>query len=245
MKFATTILFVFILLVLASSASATDTNYTGQPGDGELQCLNDVSEYPDYACTGGSTLSALTAGTTVRIGQNFSSGNFRRFRTFFAFDTSAVSSATAAQLYFVFTGDSSTTDFSVLVYSGNGSACWSTTNNALTTADWNASITPETGTTFNSSNYPGNNVGFWWTITSTSVNADGNTDFKLMSLRDEQNTEPSGNEWVNIATQNNATAGYRPLLQITETVIPEYGTLVFVVVLVSSIAIAFAIAKKK
>jgi hypothetical protein len=43
----------------------------------------------------------------------------------------------------------------------------------------------------------------------------GNTYYSLRSSRDKAGTEPSGNEYISIGTQDNATSGYRPLLAIT------------------------------
>ena len=235
---------LFALVAFFSLAFADDTNYVGQLGNGVVYCVKSgLFQYPAYSCSDGTLNVSSGAGDS---GQAKSpTDDFYRYRLFLAFDTTAVATASAAQLYFVFSSDVSTTDFSLLVYSGGGSACWSATDNALTTADWNACITPETGTTFNTVNYPGNDVGFWWTIQASSVNVDGNTDFKLMSLRDEQSTAtPTGNETVDVWTQNSVTTSYRPLLQVSEEVIPEYDVIVFVVVLVSSVAIAFIVAKK-
>jgi len=49
------------------------------------------------------------------------------------------------------------------------------------------------------------------------VNKTGNTYYSLNSSRDTGNNTPTGAEYIQIASQENATSGYRPVLTVAYT----------------------------
>lgn len=191
----------------------------------------------DYACSTddgyvlGSSGTYSTARTTstsyvsnsngVYVGQRLLTGTYSVLRSFLKFNTSGINIyATISQvnMKLVCTSDGSDTDFDVQIVKQNWSAQdpLSNTNREAAfdgclagTAD-NAIWRNTSGMSINTQYTSGN-------LDTTWINTTGYTYYSLRSSLDKAGTAPSGNELVFIASQEHATAVYRPILAITTT----------------------------
>lgn len=166
----------------------------------------------------GGTLTADTSGTTVTIGQNFSSPTYACYEAFFSFDTSFVgfaSSVSSATFSLYGNLDWSFTDFTIEARISD----WGT---SLTTADWVAGAslsaltsvaTFATSSTFSTSAYNAfTNVAF-----PANINKSGSTRIICYSSRHSGNNTPSSAEYVIAYSADQTGTSNDPKLSITYT----------------------------
>jgi hypothetical protein len=189
-----------------------DTFY-GVAGDGYITGQNSA-----YGQARNTSSSSDNSGATLLVGQDYTTV-YQIHRSFVAFDTSVLSSTPArAHLYLKASADNSSTDFTVRIHQYSWSAPLSSyreTNydGALAStydADWR-------GTS-------GLSIGVYYSSQSLSaayISTTGSTYYALLSDQDVVGTEPTGGEYLNIYSQDAASAIDRPYLSI-EPVVEVY-----------------------
>lgn len=191
-----------------------DPDYAASTADGHVYGQN-----ADYA-TARSTSSGYDSATNyVQIGQSEVTGTDTVWRAYLKFDTSAIPDGdviSQVNLKLVCVNDFSDADFDVQIVkqdwsgqdalaAGNREAAY---DNCLAgTADDN--IWRNTSGISTNTVYTSGNLATGWPSKT------GNTYYSLRSSEDYDNSAPSGSESIRIASQDNATSGYRPLLAIT------------------------------
>jgi len=188
-----------------------DPDYSGVTGDGYMTGNN--ATYGTARSTSTSFASTLT---TIAIGQMT---GYYIFRGLLKFDTSSIPDAdtiSQVNLKAVCTTNASTTDFDVVIQKQNWSAqdpLAAGTREAAydgclaATADDN--IWRNTNGISTLTQYTSGNLSVSWPSKTTY------TYYGLISSRDVSATAPTGNEYIEIASQENATSGYRPVLTVT------------------------------
>jgi hypothetical protein len=202
-----------------------DPDFASDTNDAFIYGRNTV-----YA-TARSTSLDYTSSVTATIGQSWIDPNFRVYRGFLSFDTSAIgagSTVTQVNLKMVLNNDASNTDFDV----------------QIAKYDWSQWYGEPTNTTYRETAYDGclsadaddsvfantNGIAIKPTqITSGNLNTawvskTGRTYYGLRSSLDVAGTQPSGLEYVDICTFDNATESYRPVLTVTYTAAATGGT---------------------
>jgi hypothetical protein len=191
-----------------------DPDFTESTNDGQVRGSD-----ADYAIAHSTSFDRDVASTSFYVGQNFTGSLYRVIRGFLKFDTSAIGAGptvTQVNLNLVSVTDASTTDFDAQIVKQDWSAQdpIATANreaafdNCLAgTAD--ASIWRNTSGMSINTQYSSGNLDTAW------VNKIGNTYYSMRSSRDLNADVPTGTEYVLIATQENATVGYRPTLTVT------------------------------
>jgi hypothetical protein len=186
---------------------------TGTSRDGIIR-----GSSPSSYDTAHSTSDAYyDAMAYMSIGQEWGGSAYYCYRGFVEFDTSGINdtdSITQVNLRMTCTGDNSTTDFTIRIHkydwsspigAANREANYDGALDGIYDADWRGTSGMSTNTPYNSQN-----------LDTTWVQKTGITRYTLLSSRDiGAGTAPSGQEKANIASQNNATASYRPYLAVT------------------------------
>ena len=211
---------------------AADTNY-GASATGDVYCTYTDPDYPDVP---SCVCDSCSRGTeeNVELGQFVGS----IFRAFFKFDTSNVSGTiTSVKLFIPVWGEVSDTDFSFNVFSGMGCL----PDPGIGSPDWGACTTAETGSSFNTANWPGNDNYVVWSINTNSINTTGSTGFRITSSR--EGTAPTGNEYIMTYYPGNST--HAPQLQVTTGAVPEYSAIAFAFVAIVSLAVGIFFARKQ
>ena len=189
-----------------------DPDYLGDTADGYINGLD-----PTYATAHSTSLALDIGNTTVRIGQFWNGTNYLAWRSFLKFATASIpddSSVTQVNLKLVSIYDGSTTDFIGEVIELDWSAndpitdlnretlydsCLAAANHI----DWRSTNRMSVETQYSSEN-----------LTPAYVSKTGNTYYSFRSDRDYAATEPTGAEYITIASQNNTTEAYRPILTV-------------------------------
>jgi hypothetical protein len=187
-----------------------DPDFTESTDDGYVRGFD-----ADYAIARSTSYNTAKVDEFLPVGQN---ATYKVWRSFLMFDTSAIgagSVVTQVNLDLVCTADTSVTDFDVQIVKQDWSAQDPLTNanreaafdNCLAgTAD--ASIWRNTSGMSVNTQYASGNLDTSW------VSKIGNTFYSLRSDRDYAATTPTGNEYIYIGSQENATVGYRPVLMV-------------------------------
>ena len=190
-----------------------DPDFTESTNDGYVRGRD-----ADYS-TARNTSQAFDASFTYfRLGQQFLSTLYYLWRDYLKFDTSSIGAGTTiaqVNLSLVCVTDASDTDFDVQIVkqdwsaqdplvTGNREAAYD--NSLAGTAD--ASIWRNTSAMSINTQYSSGNLDISW------VSKTGNTYYSLRSSRDYDNTSPAALEYIDIGSQENATAGYRPVLTV-------------------------------
>ena len=191
------------------------TNYPGETADGEIYGQNNGT----YATARSTSTATDTASTTLRVGQNCSGGViFTVYRGYLSFDTSAIAdsfSVETATLYVCADYDLSSTDFLVKVYrfawaealgGGNQEANYDGAYGGSATLE---GTLQDTATAWTAGTY------YSLAVTPAGVNKTGDTKYTLVSSRDVDGTQPSGNEYVFARTADYAGTGSDPYMAIT------------------------------
>lgn len=201
-------------------------DYAGSNNDCQIR-----GYYP--FASGGWNVARLTSnelvsnGATGNLGssQNADGSQVLIWRLFLVFDTSAIpddATVTQANLKLVCTNDDNTpTDFDVKIGKYDWSALEADLTNATKRetaydgllactldADWRSTSGMSVNTQYTSAN-----------LDTTWINKTGKTYYGLLSSHDRDNASPPLGEkrYIAIAMNNNATAGYRPVLTVTYT----------------------------
>jgi len=196
-----------------------------------LTTLNQVSNAADARVYGQSTTyssarstssSGDTGLTVFTVGQQFSSPTYFVYRSFLKFDTASLTLAASisqVNLSLTVKTNGSVTDFDVQIIKHDWSAQdpinsggreESVFDNCLSGATDDNIWRNTSGISINTP-YSGGNLNTVW------INRTGNTYYSLRSSLDFSNTTPVGDEFINIASAENATSAHRPLLTVVYT----------------------------
>ena len=191
---------------------------------------NDVHIYSQnttYAVARSTSLG-YSNDPNLDVGQWKNGLNFLCLRPFLAFNTSATpddATITQVNLKLVCIVDNSDTDFDVQIIKQDWSAWFGDLANATKReAAWDACLagTADASIWRNTSGMSINTAYTSGNLATDWVNKTGYTYYSLLSSRDKGANEPSGKEYISIASGNNTTEAYRPVLTVTYT---EAGTL--------------------
>jgi hypothetical protein len=203
----------------ARAGTVLDPDYAAETDDGYI-----------YGYDGGhncaaarATAYAVQVGTYpyLRVGQWHTSTSFYIYRSFLKFATAGIPDADIIsqvnlKLCVPALADNSATDFDVLIIKQD----WSATD-PITTANKEGPFddclagTADNSIWLNTVNISTNNLQTSGNLSTSWPNKTGSTYYSLLSSRDLNANEPSAMELIDIASQNNSTAGYRPLLAVT------------------------------
>ena len=208
--------------------------YTGVPVAWLADAVYPVTIDPDYAAdtadgfvygndatysTARSTSTDFYATSDIWVGQKPPAGGYSCYRGFLKFDTSGIAdgdTVTQVNLKLTPVVDYSFADFDVQIVkqdwssqdplaAGNREAAY---DNCLSgTADdniWRNSSGISANTQYTSGN-----------LSTAWVSKTGYTYYSLLGSTDASNSAPIMPEWLQFASQDNATSGYRPLLAVT------------------------------
>lgn len=196
------------------SPFATTTDFPGDTGDGYVYGRNAT-----YATARSTNYTYQTSDTIFYVGQNKDVSYYYCYRGAVKFDTHTIGAGQAVSqvnLKLTPTVDNSDTDFIVQIAKYDWSASdpigntnRSTVYNGILAAAQDATWRGTSGISVNTQ-YASNNLATAW------VAMTGTTYYGLISDRDHDGsgTAPSGLERLSIASQNNGTVGYRPLLTV-------------------------------
>ncbi len=194
-----------------------DPDFTGDEGDAWIYGMS----FGSYS-TARSTTTAFGDTTNYnRVGQSYAAFTYVTQRSFLKFDTSSIpDSATINQVNLKLTciADQSTTDFDVQIVKQSWSGQDPITNSNRETAYDNClggtaddSIWRNTSGMSTNTQYESGNLSTAWIV------KDGVTYYSLRSSRDYGNNTPTGNEYIDIASEDHSTSSYRPVLAVTYT----------------------------
>ena len=168
-----------------------------------------------------STARATSSGennsdTYMGVGQRILSVTyFRCTRLYFLFDTSAIgasSTVTQVNLKLVAFNDYSDTDFDLIIMKQDWSSGTREEHyDGCLAGTQDDSIFKNSNPWVKNTAYTSGNLATAW------VNKTGTTYYSIISSRDLAGTQNTGNEFVEVYSQNIATAGYRPVLSVTYT----------------------------
>ncbi|MCS7124530.1 MAG: DNRLRE domain-containing protein [Candidatus Bathyarchaeota archaeon] len=182
-------------------------------------------EATTYSTARTTATSEIPFGGSLVIGQDFSGGKYKVYRSFLKFDTSRIpdnATILSAKLYLYGEWDQSATDFVIRIQKWTG-------DTPVTTDDYNQfdGVNYDDGT-FNTANF----LTWQWNVITISnfniINKTGYTTICLRSSRDINSNTPTGAEFVHVFAKD--WLGNRPpFLEITYsyplpkfTVIPNW-----------------------
>lgn len=166
----------------------------------------------DYATARATSSSGWSENNYLYIGQQT---GFNVDRTFLLFDTSSIddgATITQVNLKLVVTSDVSATDFDVQIVKQD----WSSYNRE-TAFDNCLSGTADDAIWHNTSGLSSNTQYSSGNLSTAWINKTGITYYSLRSSRDYDGTQPTGNEYIVLASVRHATESYRPVLSVTYT----------------------------
>jgi hypothetical protein len=190
-----------------------DPDFAGATADGFVRGTNS-----NYSTARSTSYAYNSTNAVLFLGQFLS---YQVYRNFLKFDTSSIpdnNTISQVNLKLVCTYDYSATDFDVQIVKQNWSSQdpLSDTNreaaydNCLNgTAD--SSIWRNTSGISLNTQYASGNLDTSW------VNKTGYTYYSLRSSRDYGNNTPTGDEYLQIASADNATSSYRPVLTVVHS----------------------------
>lgn len=205
---------VFALTKDMSYPIIIDPDYSSSSDDGGVN-----SQQLSYALARSTSNSFSYSGVTISLGQRYASTVYYVYRAFMKFDTAGIpdtDTISQVNMKLVATADSSTTDFDVVIQKYDWSA-----QDPLSDANREAAFdgclaaTADDNIWRNTSGISVNTVYTSGNLSTAWISKTGYTYYGLMSSRDVSATSPTGNEYINIASQNNGTSGYRPVLTVT------------------------------
>lgn len=189
-------------------------DYLGEAADGYIYGA-DGSTYANARNTsdGGST-----DGTADYVGQQKDGGTFTCYRGFLSFDTSGVDDyldVESATLNVCADADGSTQDFLVQVYRYAWTEGLVDAGNREANYDgaYGGSATLE-GTLRNTASGWASGTYYSLAVDKAGINKTGDTKYALVSKEDVDNSEPTGNEWVQYRTADYAGTGSDPYLSV-------------------------------
>jgi hypothetical protein len=192
-------------------------NITAATNDGELKSRS-VSNYTN--ARNGDEMTYSTSADSMTVGQSYT-GAWFVWRSFLKFDTSSLptgSKVTKVNLKLTAKVDESDADFDVEIIKAdwsdydpidndNRDAHFDLLLSATADADWRNTSGMGLFTTYTSAD-----------LDVTHINLDGYTYYGLRSSEDSDNSEPTGDEYIEIYTADYGTAAERPILVIEYSV---------------------------
>jgi len=190
-----------------------DPDYAAHAADGYV--YGDATSYAT-ARTTSTGFSIVTA--TLYIGQQYYTPgtNYQTRRSYLKYDTSGIpdgDTVTQANATLYCTAKDAVTfninlvkqDWSAQdpITSGNMEAAYDNCLAGTTDALWQSTASVTAGNAYTSSN-----------LDTTRVSKTGYTYYGVRSSKDESATAPTGNEYLQVASQDNVTAGFRPILTV-------------------------------
>lgn len=185
------------------------TTYTIYPSDDGYINGNNAN----YATARGTSDAYDDSSTALYVGQVIS--NFRVYRAFLAFDTSAIPLDTVlldATISLTCAADATTADFDLLI----GQCEWLGTWASNQEADYDAALGADIDVTM--LNSAGISVGTKYTSPSLDlqwIRRGGTTRYVLLSAEDVNNSQPVSNERLGFRSVEYATEAARPYLTVT------------------------------
>jgi hypothetical protein len=197
----------FLIPVFPNIVSALDKQtsaFSSEPTvDGEIQ-KGDPSYPPQFATDVHADLTYIEVGQAYMPGLNW----YYRWRGYVSFDTSSIPNQTriiSARLKLKMKTDNSDTDFVIKIMGGEQPLF----GDNLEANEWGCG--DSTTTTWDTANYPGDDVYIDVTIPKSQINKAGRTQFELKSRR--EGIRPDGNEYVLFYSGD--SAGNEPKLEVT------------------------------
>jgi len=174
-----------------------------------------------YASAQATSYREYSAQTYLRIGQSKVGALYTVYRAFIRFDTSAIEGdVSQANLHATCVVDTSDTDFDIDIHKAD----WTSPHSANREANYDAAYSAAKDVTLrNTSGIPTNTDIESPNLDTTRIITDGYTYLALKSSRDTSGTAPVANEYIDLASQNNDTAAYRPYLSVTVSEGPPSG----------------------
>jgi hypothetical protein len=202
-----------------------DPDYAADSGDFYVEGTS-IGTTPSYATARSTSTSFDTTGNLI-VGQLYQSlggkpeeFNYQVLRSGVKFDTSSIpdgDTISAVTMGLTAVTDGSSTDFDVKIakYDWSGSDPIAAGNretiyDGILAATVDASWRNTSGMTLNSREASASLATAW-------VSKTGYTYYAILSLEDVNNSAPTNFEYVHLASQNNATSGYRPILSVTHS----------------------------
>lgn len=169
-----------------------------------------------YATARTTSTEFDASGTETGFGQ---STGFEITRALLKFDTSSIpdtATILSATLTLTATTDSSDTDFDVVIRKHDWSAQDPVSaGNREAAYDGVLAASSENSIWRNTSGIAVNTPYTSGALDTTRINKTGATYYSLISSRDIAGNQPAGNEFIVLALSENATAAYRPILNVT------------------------------
>ncbi len=179
-----------------------------------------MGQHTDYATARSTCTHNGNDDDVAYLGQWKDVANYEVYRYLAKFDTTAVpahATVTDAKVGLTPVDDGADTDADI----GIVQAEWSE-NDPITEANrdavFDAILAADLDALWaNTADLTLNEQKLSASLSPSWVNKGGYTYYGVRSSRDEAATVPTGNEYVGIATQDHATAAYRPILRVTHT----------------------------
>lgn len=171
----------------------------------------------DYASARASAAASDDTATTASVGQRFVGGAiYRVYRGFISFDTTtlpATATVTGATLYICAATDGSTTDFLVRVYR----YLWASTLAANLEANYDGAYGSGVleGTLRDTSAGWSDGTYYSLAVDPAGIDLADYTNYALVSAEDVNNSAPTGDEYVDFYTADEAGTTKDPYLEVT------------------------------
>lgn len=170
-----------------------------------------------YATARSTAASSDDTATTATVGQRFIGGSvYRCYRGFVSFDTTTLPAdaiVTGATLYICAATDGSTTDFLVRVYR----YLWASSLAANLEADYDGAYGSGTleGTLRDTSAGWTSGTYYSLAVDPAGIDLADYTNYALVSAEDVNNSAPTGDEYVDFYTADEAGTTKDPYLEVT------------------------------
>lgn len=192
-----------------------DPDYSAGSGDGLITGTNAA-----FATARSTSNSLDTTAITHRISWQLSAGTYILSRFYVLFDTSGIPDGDAVSLVTMSLTITNkvvpTTNFDVVIvkqdWSGQnplGAGNRETAYDNALTSSLDDNIWKNTASITATNTYASGNLNTSW------VSKTGSTYYTVMTSPDYNNTAPTSNQYLDLASQNHATSGYRPVLTVT------------------------------
>lgn len=193
----------------------TQSTVYGETADGFILGYN----YGSYAPARADSDDCKSADNTCRVGQETSSSNYRVWRAYVSFDTSAIpddATVTSATLYLAASSDNSVTDFDIKVYRLAWTEGLCANQEANFDAAYGASATLE-GTLRNTSSGWSSGTYYSMSVDPAGISKTGDTKYSVVSSRDINANSPTGAEYVDFYSADSSGTTYDPYLVVVYT----------------------------
>jgi hypothetical protein len=198
-------------LVQINNALTAQQTYYGETADGHIYGYSTV-----YSNARATSTSCDSSAIGARLGQNYDGSGYTVYRAYVSFDTSVIPddvSVTSAKLYLCASLDMSSTDFDITVYRYNWSESLCDSREANYDGAYGGSATLE-GTLRKTS--AGWSPGTYYNmdVSPARINVSGDTKYSVVSSRDVSANTPTGYEYVDFYTADQAGTTQDPYLVI-------------------------------